>query len=208
MDKQKNTKIIIDCRKDRGKTQRIFLVHTHNYDDSDIVRSYDVMGTTGNLYTVTIKDIPTCTCPDYSQRQKRCKHIYFVLTRIMKVKPKHEDMATYSSKDLCDMFENIPQITDNLRVSGDEIKTYIKKTNKFDRNHKMQEIDENTLCPICLENMEGSFEPIIYCKYSCGTPIHKECSSIYHKHTRTKECCIVCKVSMTEPSDTYINLKK
>src|SRR5438105_3268942 len=107
-----------EVRKSRGKDQKIFLILTHEYDPKVYERRYEVMGTTGNAYTVTINKSPVCTCPDHTVRHKRCKHIYFVLTRIMKVKPEQEDMSSYTDQDLNDMFANIPQITENLRVDA------------------------------------------------------------------------------------------
>ena len=55
-------------------------------DEDDPIREFLVMGTTGNVYTVTIENEPSCTCPDFQLRQRRCKHIFFILMRVMKDK--------------------------------------------------------------------------------------------------------------------------
>jgi hypothetical protein len=37
----------------------------------------DIAGTTGNIYSVHIGKLPTCTCPD-NQKGNQCKHIVYV----------------------------------------------------------------------------------------------------------------------------------
>ncbi len=41
----------------------------------------EMAGTTGNLYTVTINHLPTCTCPDHL-KGNMCKHIIYVRSSI------------------------------------------------------------------------------------------------------------------------------
>lgn len=203
-----------DQRKSRAKEQKIFLVLTHEYDDDILERVYEVMGTTGNVYTVTINNIPSCTCPDYVTRSRRCKHIYFVLTRIMKVHSDKEDIEKYSNDDLRNMFEHIPQITESLKVDVAKLDKY--KTLKKNKNGevKMREITEEDVCPICLtEFMDESMDEsesiddsqIVYCKYSCGNCIHKQCFDMYNLK-RTDIKCIFCLQSWNPPINAYIKL--
>jgi hypothetical protein len=37
----------------------------------------DIVGTTGNIYRVTIRRVPSCTCPD-ALKGNQCKHIVYV----------------------------------------------------------------------------------------------------------------------------------
>ncbi len=37
----------------------------------------DMAGTTGNIYSITISQLPSCTCPD-SRKGNQCKHIVYV----------------------------------------------------------------------------------------------------------------------------------
>src|SRR5580700_10634340 len=104
-----------DSRKQRGVTQNIFLIETI-IGTEQYERKYIVMGSTGNIYNVIIKNEPECTCPDYTTRYKRCKHIYFVLMRIMKIN--NVDEEEYTNDELVEMFKNIPQITNQLIIDG------------------------------------------------------------------------------------------
>ena len=57
-----------------------------NWVDEYPVMEFDVAGTTGNLYKVTVGKVPFCSCPD-SLKGNQCKHIFygtsFILTHIV-----------------------------------------------------------------------------------------------------------------------------
>lgn len=40
--------------------------------------TFAVLGSTGNVYTVTITTQPSCSCPDFQKRGDPCKHLLFV----------------------------------------------------------------------------------------------------------------------------------
>ena len=46
-----------------------------------------VLGSTGNVYTVTICRLPSCTCVDHLERKTVCKHLLFVYHKV----PYHTD---------------------------------------------------------------------------------------------------------------------
>lgn len=196
-------------RKQRGSTQSIFLIETIiPANETDLERKYVVMGSTGNIYDVTIKDEPECTCPDYLTRGNRCKHIYFILIRVMKAL--NEDQDVYSKKDLQEMFENIPNIMKNI-VIDDKLKTTydkLKQTNKLNGKQEPSNVDQrdtDDMCPICLDDLENGDE-LDYCKFSCGKPIHKVCYGMWtKKHPKN---CVFCKASWLhkESNSTYVNL--
>jgi len=193
-------------RKSRGKTQKIYLVMTHEYTMNVLERSYEVMGTTGNVYNVCIKTSPTCTCPDYETRQKRCKHIYFVLSRIMKVQPEQEDIEEYTNDDLEYMFDHVPHITENLRVNADKIAHFKALKKNGNGEVTMKQIGEDDVCPICLDDMYECNDVITYCKYSCGHAIHEDCFTRYSDHRNEIVKCLYCQKPWTKDQSQYVNL--
>ncbi|KAL7567838.1 hypothetical protein ACA910_000581 [Epithemia clementina (nom. ined.)] len=42
-----------------------------------------MLGSTGNVYTTCLTHQPTCTCPDFQKRRDLCKHLIFVLVRVV-----------------------------------------------------------------------------------------------------------------------------
>jgi Ring finger domain len=192
-------------RKERGKTQNIFLIETIINEKE---RKFMVMGLTGNIYQVTMKHIPECTCPDFMTRNKRCKHIYFVLIKIMNTQ--NEDQDSYDELELQTMFHSIPLITNNLIVNENvkEVYNKLKEQNKLNTSVKQEvtQRDTNDLCPICLDDLENGDE-LDYCKYSCGRPIHKICFSMWTKNRSS--ICVFCRHQWNSSTDSeikYINL--
>ena len=47
--------------------------------------AFKCLGSTGNVYTVTIGMVPSCDCPDHLRSQDHCKHLIFILMRVLKV---------------------------------------------------------------------------------------------------------------------------
>jgi hypothetical protein len=69
----------------RANTQRMFLVDRRSTTASGIGAAFDVLGSTGNIYTVTIARSVKCTCPDAARGNLPCKHVIFVLLKVLKV---------------------------------------------------------------------------------------------------------------------------
>jgi len=81
---------------DRVMTQRMFLVERSGRKDGELHEDFSVLGSTGNVYNVNLSQIPTyllcgnrvdcsCTCPDFAKHQVHCKHILFVLVKVLKL---------------------------------------------------------------------------------------------------------------------------
>lgn len=71
------------ARYERALTQRMFLIDRQRTTRSDEHGEYkeevfDMAGTTGNVYQVTISKLPKCTCPDWRNNRSQCKHIIYV----------------------------------------------------------------------------------------------------------------------------------
>jgi len=87
----------------RGLSQRIYLLETvtTTRNDGSTVIHFIVSGTTGNVYTVDVNmtaataaddarpatggEFIQCTCPDYQRRHSQCKHVAFVLFKVLAV---------------------------------------------------------------------------------------------------------------------------
>lgn len=173
-----NLKIIddpdnVDRRMQRGKTQKIYLVN-RNVDDS--TATFNVMGTTGNIYEVKLSGSPTCSCPDFCQRRNRCKHIFFMLAKIFAIKNPYQ--ATFSKAEI----ENyIKSYKDNILKFS--IK-YDVKLNCTDVGPKCIEDD----CCICLDPILNG-DPYVYCKKTCGRCVHTDCYNMVIKKTSKCPYC-------------------
>ena len=169
-------------RIERCYTDNIYLIESVPPDpEEDTERKFVIMGHSGHVYNVTITNRPKCTCPDFYLRHNRCKHIYFVLIRIMNI-----DNVTdryYSDDDLTDMFSNIQPVAQNLMYKGDEMENNEGKEVE-------QKFEKGDICPICLDPLENGKE-LDFCRYSCGKTIHSKCFSMWVKSKGS--ICVFCR---------------
>jgi hypothetical protein len=75
----------MEARIERALKQRLYLISQQDE------YNYYVSGLTSK-YHVCMKENTgkhTCTCPDYKHRRQNCKHIFFVLFRVLKINRSH-----------------------------------------------------------------------------------------------------------------------
>ena len=155
-------------RIERCYTDNIYLIESLPPEEEfPYQRKYLIMGNSGKTYKVTISNSPRCTCPDHNFNHRRCKHIYFVLIRIMNISNYTE--SKYSNEELTEMFSNIPEIANNLIYEGER---------PTEQKEVSQKFEKGDICPVCLDPLENGKE-LDYCKYSCGKTIHKKCFSMW-----------------------------
>ena len=76
----------ISARIDRATTQRLYLISASQpttcsqYGGPSI--TLNVLGSTGNVYDVTLSKIPSCNCPDHA-KGNLCKHLLFALIKVV-----------------------------------------------------------------------------------------------------------------------------
>ncbi|KAI7848289.1 hypothetical protein BDC45DRAFT_318525 [Circinella umbellata] len=66
-------------RLDRANSQSMFIVRQTIVNESKQV--FHVMGSTKNVYEVTIAKHISCDCPDFDKRHDHCKHILMILNK-------------------------------------------------------------------------------------------------------------------------------
>ncbi len=203
-------KIDSNPRKEKAKTQKLYLILAHPHDDK-LIRKYDIMGSTSNVYTVNISNVPTCTCPDFTVRHnKKCKHIWFVLIRILQATTQLQEIDQYNDVQLKKMFINIASKVEAQFQAGDAV---VNKYNKYkqlkingDGKVTPTKIDDEDNCPVCLCNLLDDEETLIYCQYYCGHSVHKDCFEVYSKKQASKKC-LYCLHDWEKSVDSqYINL--
>ena len=160
------------------------LLDQSNQDDQPLRETFLLAGTTGNVYNITISNLPTCTCPDFRKNQSQCKHIIYVLTNILKVR---EDLAyqlAFLRDELTEMFEQAPLPSDGT-----------KSNEEGNGSDKRKALDGD--CPICFMSMDPeSEEDFLWCKSSCGQNVHRECFEQWAKSSvasNGKVRCVYCR---------------
>ncbi|KIW05278.1 hypothetical protein, variant 3 [Verruconis gallopava] len=143
---------------ERALSQRMFCLDRQRGGSEDCpTEVLKIAGSTGNVYTVKIDRLPSCDCP-HARRGNECKHVLFVLVRVLKATNYWQ--RAYLASELREIFSKAPPIVpvDAERCDNDR-----------------KPIHEEDTCPICFMEFQDGLEGTVYCKAACGNNIHKEC---------------------------------
>lgn len=176
------------------------LYYIDSEKQTDIKKIYKIMGSTGNIYNVTLSTQIKCSCPDFIYRHKRCKHIYFVIIKMFKLQDVDKD--NYTKNELSELI-NRQDITNGVTINNELLNKYKKI-----KDGKVQEIIPQTddSCPICLDDITNG-DTYIFCKYSCGKCVHEDCYT--HWTTNREKKCVFCTKyinKLPDSSGNYVNL--
>ncbi|KIR58743.1 hypothetical protein I314_05583 [Cryptococcus bacillisporus CA1873] len=191
-------KAVMD-RLDRAMSQRMLMIELVPCANApNQVDDFKVLGSTGNVYTVTIGNFPSCDCPDYMKGNSPCKHIIFVFLKVLKV-PEHS--SVWYQKGLTPaevqwVFQQAPPAPSGsvavhssvrnayLRAAGilPEQATSTSGDNGQFNGKRIDAIGED--CPICYEEMTQQDDVDNKLVYDdslggCGRPSHAECFKIW-----------------------------
>lgn len=171
---------------ERAQTQRMIVLGRRR-DTIDGVPSEEVeiVGSTGNVYTVTISHQPTCTCPD-SLRGNECKHKVYVLSTVLKAPLDLQYQLALLSSELETIFAHAPPIP-----------TYLAEDS--DGNRKPTDGE----CPICYMDLDEEHNKLVWCKSQCGHNLHKSCFDQWAASQGGREVrCVYCRTPWeTDVSD-------
>ncbi|KAK4174163.1 hypothetical protein QBC36DRAFT_45512 [Triangularia setosa] len=162
----------------RALTQRFFILSRTGTTPSSLQpnippsESIELTGSTGNIYTITISSLPSCTCPHFSSgKAPQCKHIIYVLSRVLRAKFDYVYQLAFLTSELDEIFASAPPIINNLDSGANS-------SDESDGKRKPIAGD----CPICFEEFDANDnkkEEIVWCKAACGQNIHKQCFDMW-----------------------------
>ncbi|KAL4921141.1 hypothetical protein BDW62DRAFT_140320 [Aspergillus aurantiobrunneus] len=148
-------------RLNRALTQRMFVVGQTVAGTDEIPElKFDIVGTTGNIYTTFFRKEPSCNCPD-AIKGNQCKHICYVLAKVLRAPEHLQYQLAFLSTEIREIYENSP-----LRNVKD-------KAEHHDTDGKRKAVEGD--CPICFMEFEPDKENIVWCRAACGNNIHKSC---------------------------------
>lgn len=124
------------------------------------IETVDLVGTTGNIYTVTISHVPMCTCPNFVKGNAQCKHIVYVLVNVLKAPRDLQYQLAFLTSELREIFDHAGPLP-------------VDSVDEGDKDGKRKSVEGD--CPICCCEMEPTAEEIVWCKAACGNNLHKSC---------------------------------
>jgi len=141
-----------------------------------------IVGSTGNIYTVTIGHLPSCTCPDHGKGNE-CKHKVYALHTVLRAPDHLVYQLALVTEELESVFAAAPPIPTDT-VSDDD---------KDTATSKRKPIEDGSECPICYMDMLGT-EELVWCKAACGNNMHKNCFDQWAASQRGQTVkCVYCR---------------
>ncbi|CDS06872.1 hypothetical protein LRAMOSA09397 [Lichtheimia ramosa] len=193
----------MQSRLQRALTQRMFVFKREQKGQYQV--EFQVLGSTGNLYTVNIAKRMTCTCIDFVTRHLHCKHLLLILARVFNLTGESPAYASLSltNEELHEMFSNCspaPGVMVDERVKA-AIERKIDGVPEEDRSNR-KPLD-GAECPICYEDLNESQSNVtVYCK-TCGNNVHKECFTQWSKQLSRQGMtvtCVFCRTTWEKPN--------
>jgi len=125
----------------------------------------DIVGSTGNLYRVTIGQVARCTCPDHVKGHE-CKHKVYALNTVLKAPAHLQYQLAFLSGELEEIFDQAPPIPGPSPDPGAE-------------GHRKSTEGE---CPICYTDLDPENNRLVWCKAACGNNMHQSCFDRWAAH--------------------------
>ncbi|KAJ7106984.1 hypothetical protein C8R44DRAFT_805057 [Mycena epipterygia] len=207
--KKKCPQNILD-RVERVMSQRFFMVDRKRVE-GELKEEFQVLGSTGNIYTVTIEQKPSCNCPD-AQKGNHCKHILFIFLKVLQVSQASGlwYQKALLTTELESIFNDAPLAPNALahprireayaRATGKAPSTSAPSTPEAS-GPKKRLPGEDDDCPICYDTMHGAAEAKLTFCQECGNAVHTECFAQWKQTSakqRTKLTCIYCRAVWPE----------
>jgi hypothetical protein len=182
------------ARKERGKTQRLYLLDC-KYNNNEWI--FMVKGLT-NTYTLNINmNVMSCNCHDFINRQKTCKHIYFILSRIaqtesiIKIIENNEKKYNYCYPLGKTNFKTLSSsLIQRLKARFNELENEKKQT----KQTLPKSFVPDQECSICYEILNKN-DDISQCEKQCKQYFHKECILLW---LDTSPSCPLCRIQINK----------
>jgi len=174
----------------RALTQRMFaLDRQRDLSNPELpTETVTLAGTTGNVYSIRIDKVPSCNCP-HALKGNQCKHIVYVLARVLRVPEHLEYQLAFITPELQEIFARAPPLPSEQAANSEK-----------DGNRKSLEGE----CPICCVDFEpeNTTEEVVYCKASCGNNVHKTCFEQWAATAKGKDVtCPFCRATWQGDED-------
>ncbi|KAL3803444.1 hypothetical protein ACHAWO_003599 [Cyclotella atomus] len=197
--------IKIQERIDRALHQRLFLIEASalsTCSNGGPSITFSVLGSTGNVYEVTIQKVPHCSCPD-AAKGNLCKHLLFVMLKVVGLPANNQLVyqSAYLSEELDHIFSRLQarlQLLGRDVVANEEVqKVHAVMKNGIEAEEKSVARKEvsGADCPICFDDLGSDLTLLTFCKGTCGTNFHKECISTWTRQPshRSNPTCPACR---------------
>lgn len=189
--------------------ERMYLINRFR-NGEQLKEEFDISGSKGNVYKVTLDRQVKCSCMDFTLRRQVCKHLMFVYLKVLRLEG---HLPVFSRIKLTE--DEVEQVFDEalenpvahamahpeLRKAWAEAVGYVSEEDAASGSNettvpsgKRLVPEEGDVCGVCYEDLEpGSTEGLEFCLESCGRPIHTDCLETWFNTRGFDRTCIWCR---------------
>lgn len=189
--------------------ERMYLIHRFR-DGQQLKEEFDISGSKGNVYKVTLDRQTKCSCMDFCMRRQVCKHLLFVYIKVLRLEGHLPvfSRVRLSEDELEQVFEEALENPVAHAMAHPELrKAWATAVGYELEEDEASGSDQHTLppgkrmipeegdvCGVCYEDLEaGSIEGLEFCLQSCGRPIHTDCLETWFSTRGYDRTCIWCR---------------
>lgn len=170
-------------RRARGLTERIYLLEASV--DCQTSWTLRILASSMNIYTIHLSpEFVGCSCPDFQKRHSICKHLFFVVLRVLRNVPAEVRLETVEDIKLAFADVLHPILLETLHTRIGDNADSMNATNSTNNNNVY---DVHETCCICFEEF-GSEETIV-CSTSCQNRFHSKCMRMWNLRNQTCPLC-------------------
>jgi len=190
--------------------ERMYLVSQKRDETAELERRYTVMEVNSQdartaLLEVVIGYVPSCTCPHRSGGIGQCKHILFVLHKVLKVplESKFLTQTCFLSRELQQIFEDAPEDRSLQNLWEEDLPIerqrrfltaaadFAPGLNDWQTQFPSVKKEPQSECSMCREHF-GPDEVTASCTAKCGGAMHPSCMQLWTKNLGASTSCPVC----------------
>eukprot|EP00928_Gymnodinium_smaydae_P031496 TRINITY_DN23095_c0_g4_i1.p1 TRINITY_DN23095_c0_g4~~TRINITY_DN23095_c0_g4_i1.p1 ORF type:complete len:884 (+),score=126.18 TRINITY_DN23095_c0_g4_i1:114-2765(+) len=213
-------------RIERAFSHRLYFLMRKDLDDGAGVQ-LDVLGSTGNVYNVKLQvSGNSCSCLDFAKSTGVCKHVLFVMLRILKL-PRDDHRVWQIALVPSELTPLLSYLRDesrttSVRADASVLRGYAEAQGESVVNERRPLPAE---CPICFETIAGSSEPcgdckshpsteghpngdndssseaVDYCR-TCGHNVHVDCQRRWASVSHAGDTCPLCRSAWVRTADS------
>ncbi|KAI9272232.1 hypothetical protein EDC94DRAFT_595805 [Helicostylum pulchrum] len=187
----------------RSMKQRMFVISREADAGDNSIEKFQVLGSVGNNYTVTMGPSVKCTCMDFCIRRVHCKHILMVLLKVYRLPIDNLMFRTLSpNRELRLQSRSYGRTVDPSVLIPENVRQKILSIGFQNHPDAKPTEPENTTtrrsldtsdCPICFEEFEqDAIATIDFCK-TCGNNVHNECFKMWASTKGSYVTCVYCR---------------
>jgi hypothetical protein len=209
----------------RALQQRLYLVHASPIDNHGRSCELLVLGSTGNVYQVQLCERPTCNCPDFYKHHDLCKHLMFVMHKVLGLSQNDplSYQKAYLASELDQIFEimqrrNIGEVLANEKVRAAVTCKDNTSNPESDDSVQRKAIEADSDCPICFDSLKDCpLAELTFCRAACGTNFHVDCIRRWSAQQCGQPSCPNCRqtwisdehsINGGSTNEGYLNLGK